>query len=285
VIRRISLFSLIIAMPFGFSAVCGAQGGFIGLPLGIDLPNTSGADYGYVRIADDDAIEPQTLTLEAWIHPLGNGYGQTHQLGSAILAKPMEGLSGSRLGSWFMFWAPPSTGGDSGKIIVSVNDQLGVSGTAMWSTGTVPINTTAHVALTFDGTWLRIFLNGQLDSEVQTSAANVDYGDQDVLIGAANFGNGYYYRFDGIIDEVRIWDYARSEGEIGGQMGCALSGDEPGLLAYYSFNLGDVADDSGNGHDGVIEGPPPPDGPMFEEMAQDCMILFDGFDSGDLSGW
>ncbi len=51
---------------------------------------------------------------------------------------------------------------------------------------------------------------------------------------------GWVYRFDGIIDEVRIWDHARDEGEIAGQMNCALSGDEPGLLAYYSFNMGDA---------------------------------------------
>ena len=39
--------------------------------------------------------------------------------------------------------------------------------------------------------------------------AGVYYGNEDVLIGAANFGAGYYRRFAGTIDDVRIWDHAR----------------------------------------------------------------------------
>ncbi len=69
-----------------------------------------------------------------------------------------------------------------------------------------------------------------------------------------------------------------SEGEIAGQMNCALSGDEPGLLAYYSFNMGDATDDSGHGHDGLIEG-----AADYVDFSQDCMILFDGFDDGTAS--
>ncbi len=68
--------------------------------------------------------------------------------------------------------------------------------------------------MTFDGTWLRVFINGEEDesSAVQASSSVVDYGDQDVLIGASNFIHPWLYRFDGIIDEVRIWDHARIRG-------------------------------------------------------------------------
>ena len=158
--------------------------------------------------------------------------------------------------------------------------QLGISGDFLASAGTVPMGTSAHVAMTFDGTWLRIFIDGQLDNEVQTTSGIVDYGPQDILIGAGNFGAPWLRRYDGIVDEVRFWDHARDEAEIASQMGCPLIGDEPGLLAYYSFNLGDARDDSGNDHHGVLEGTP-----AFVESPQPCVIFWDGFESGGISAW
>jgi hypothetical protein len=174
---------------------------------------------------------------------------------------------------------------NTGQIRSVLTNNYNVNGVRFTSVGTAPVGILTHLAWTFDGTWFRLFINGVEDpaSPVDAGFSDVYYGDEDVLIGAGNFSVAR--RFDGIVDEVRIWDHARSEGEIAGQMNCALSGDEPGLLAYYSFNLGEyspgmVHDDSGNGHDGLIEG-----SVDFVEMAQDCMLHFDGFDSGDLSGW
>ena len=278
--RRIAVIVFVCVIAMSGGVVMAGDGGFNGLPLGIDLPNTSDVDYGWVRIADDDGLESQTFTVEAWIHPLGNGYAHTDNPGAPIVAKATEDAGGAHAGSWSMWWAPPTTGGNSGKILVGVTSELFVSGTSLWSLGTIPMGTSGHVAMTFDGTWLRLFINGQLDNIVQTDSAVVHYGDEDVLIGAVNFLGGWVYRFDGIIDEVRIWDHARTEGEIAGQMSCALSGDEPGLLAYYSFNMADATDDSGQGHDGLIEG-----AAEYVDFSQDCMIHFDGFDGGDTGGW
>ena len=43
--------------------------------IGVELTNTSDATAGWVRIADDDTLEPQILTIEAWITPKGPGFG------------------------------------------------------------------------------------------------------------------------------------------------------------------------------------------------------------------
>ncbi len=220
------VFACVIAMSGG--VVMAGDGGFNGLPLGMELSNTSDVDYGWVRIADDDGLESQTFTIEAWIHPLGNGYAHTDNPGAPIVGKADEGVGGAHAGSWSMWWAPPTTGANSGKILVGVSPKLFVSGTCLWSLGTIPMGTSGHVAMTFDGTWLRLFINGQLDNIVQTDSSVVDYGDEDVFIGAVNFTGGWVYRFDGIIDEVRIWDHARTEGEIAGQMSCALTAPSPG---------------------------------------------------------
>lgn len=187
---------------------------------GLELTNT-----------DDDTLEPQTFTLEAWIKPKGNGFGGE----PLVLDKPWKGAAGSWLGSYGIFWVP-SGGALSGVIA----DKIGVSGLWLVSTGTAPIDEWTQVAFTLDGSWLRFHLNGEFDSEVAATSPTIDYGTQDVLFGAANFGSSFVRRFQGVIDRVRIWDHARSAETIRYRKDCPLGGDEDGLLAYYSFDSSDT---------------------------------------------
>ena len=117
----------------------------------------------------------------------------------------------------------------------------------------VPLNTTAHVAATFDGTNLSIYINGNLEGTGTLSSPGIYYGPEDVLIGAWNATPTYLRRFDGIVDEVRLWDHARGAIDIAATMNCRLDGDETGLLAYWRFDDGDLIDSTGNGNDGVAE--------------------------------
>ncbi|MFN7707828.1 MAG: LamG domain-containing protein [Sphingobacteriia bacterium] len=66
--------------------------------------------------------------------------------------------------------------------------------------------------------------------------------------------------FPGELDEIRIWNRALSQDEIRHKMCQKLTGDEPGLVAYYRMDEGadntcpgglDVCDASGNGNHGV----------------------------------
>ena len=71
--------------------------------------------------------------------------------------------------------------------------------------------------------------------------------------------NGVIYRFNGIIDEMRLWNRALSETEIRQTMCVTLSGGEPGLIGYWNFNEADgsqVFDLSARHIDGVFVGDP-----------------------------
>jgi hypothetical protein len=250
-------------------------GAIDGLPLGVELTNADAGTIGWVRVADHDGLEPQVFTIEAWVTPLGIAYSGTGDpVGPRIVIKPMESQVGNYLASYSLGLNLDET------VVVVVAHQLGSSGTTVNSTATVPQGTRAHLAMSFDGAWLRVFINGQLDTEELASGSSVDYGPEDVLIGAANLGSGYLRLFRGVIDDVRIWNYARSASEIAAQMECSLDGTEPGLLAYYSFNGGDLGDDSGHGHGGVPEG-------LVELVTSNdaCLPLVASFDTGDLSEW
>ncbi|MCM2371762.1 LamG-like jellyroll fold domain-containing protein, partial [Aporhodopirellula aestuarii] len=67
------------------------------------------------------------------------------------------------------------------------------------------------------------------------------------------------YKFDGQIDQVRIWNGDRSESQVRADMHQELSGPQTGLVAAYSFTgattaAGGVIDDSGNGNHGTMSG-------------------------------
>jgi hypothetical protein len=52
------------------------------------------------------------------------------------------------------------------------------------------------------------------------------------------------------MDEIRIWNVARTEKEINEFMMTTLNGDEPGLNAHYSFDGGNAKDNTKNKNDG-----------------------------------
>jgi hypothetical protein len=61
--------------------------------------------------------------------------------------------------------------------------------------------------------------------------------------------------FDGKIDEVRIWEVARTQTEIQGYMNQSLTGEEDGLIGYWRFDEGTattVNDASINSNNGTI---------------------------------
>ncbi len=63
--------------------------------------------------------------------------------------------------------------------------------------------------------------------------------------------------FEGVIDDVRIWNRALSQEEIQANMYRHLSGNEEGLIGYWPFNEGDgnlTNDLSGNNNNGTING-------------------------------
>lgn len=43
--------------------------------------------------------------------------------------------------------------------------------------------------------------------------------------------------FEGEIDEMRVWNVARTEAQIKATMSSSLTGSEPGLVAYWRFNF------------------------------------------------
>lgn len=100
-----------------------------------------------------------------------------------------------------------------------------------------------HVALSFqsgvtDGT--SIYVDGL---KKLTFSFSVSY--QGVSLGIGNGStNENIQHFNGMMDEVRIWNVPRTESEINAAMSNELTGTENGLVVYYNFNQGTAAGDN-----------------------------------------
>lgn len=117
-----------------------------------------------------------------------------------------------------------------------------------------------HVAVTWDGAMMRIYKDGEevAGQEKGGTAVAVD-SNINAAIGSqpsdafASDPSHVVKFFDGLIDEVHIYERALAESEL---LYLADDHADPTLSIYYTFDeVGDiVADQSGKGHDGVVVG-------------------------------
>ena len=213
------------------------------------LSNASASNTAYVRIANSSAFSLQRFTLEAWVQRVGTGYGFTTDGGGAsIISKPVENTVGSNIVSWHLHWT------NAGLINFDLTHTVGSSGVYLNSAAVLTPLVRHHLAATFDGDTVRLFVDGALSSQAAWGLGTVYYGADDVLLGADNFGAGYLRRFDGYIDDVRIWDHALTKAQIAATMNCRLTGTETGLVAYFPFDSSSLSDATGHGHAGVNGG-------------------------------
>ena len=212
------------------------------------LTNTSGAT-GFVRVANHTDFSLKSFTLEAWVQRMGTGNGfTTDATGSGIVSKPREGVCGANIASWHMDYS------NTGQIMFNLVHAYSSSGLYLQSPALADPLARHHIATTFDEDSCRIYVDGVELAAAQWTLGSVYYGTEDVLIGANNWGCGYLRGFDGWIDDVRIWNYARSRAQIAGAMNCRLTGTETGLVGYWTFDGSDLTDQTGHGHDGTVVG-------------------------------
>ena len=113
---------------------------------------------------------------------------------------------------------------------------------------TYPLNTWHHAVATYDGTTVKLYVNGVLQAQsVLPGTLTTNTGDT-FGIGDGR-GNASWYPFVGLIDDVRIYDHALSEREV---RDLSL-----GKLLHYSFDQDSgllARDSSGQGNDGIVVG-------------------------------
>ncbi|WP_327586250.1 PQQ-dependent sugar dehydrogenase [Nonomuraea sp. NBC_00507] len=145
----------------------------------------------WVTVADSSTLRlTNGMTLEAWVRPASVTGWRT------VLMKEF----GTDLA-----YAIMSSGGSGPGAFIFTS-----SGANAPAASNLPLNTWSHVAATYDGSTLRMFVNG---TQVATNltGGNLRTGTSPLRIGG-NSGSGEY--FSGLIDEVRIYNKALTAAEI-----------------------------------------------------------------------
>jgi hypothetical protein len=206
----------------------------------------SGDDF--VNIPDNGSTFyfPNGFTVEAWLKPTTPA--STSKAAGIIRRSQINdptNMFWSNPGSWTMFLEE----GDYSKwgLIISLGF---VSNNAKSPSNNLKANQWQHVAGTFDKSQIVIYRNGQpVAAQNQTGTMTNSPAQRAVLIGA------WRNYFTGLIDEVRIWNIARSQADIQTAMSKSLSGNETGLFAYWRFDEGrgqDVLDSTSNANTGRL---------------------------------
>ena len=147
-----------------------------------------------VTVADANSLDLKTgLTLEAWVNPaaLGNVF-------RTVLLKE-RGTTGDA----YALYASTDTGKPS--IEIFAGSAIDLKGPAA-----LPLNAWSHLAGTYDGSMLRLYVNGTL---VATKAAS---GSIAVTANPLRFGANAIWGewFSGALDDIRVYNRALTGGEI-----------------------------------------------------------------------
>ncbi|MGH7131672.1 MAG: LamG-like jellyroll fold domain-containing protein [Phycisphaerales bacterium] len=203
-------------------------------PASLSLPPTT---TSYVQVAGNTVFATPQFTAAAWIRPTGPG-----ELGGATIISCGQRPGAANFGcSWWLGWTA-----SNGRLSAMVVNQWGVTARVVNSTGSVPLNTWAHVAMTFDGTTVRVYINSQLDTQAAYGFASIDYPALPA-INIGRFLDGPSYTFnhlDGQIDDVTVWNRALDTTELAALIQCEPAVDAAGLLLYLPFTSDSVADRS-----------------------------------------
>lgn len=190
-----------------------------------------GGNLSYVEIKDSETINNTTeqVTVSTWIKP--NVFPNRY---TPIIFKGDEWDDNFEKRSFLLNLM------DNGSIQFAASPAM-THDIAIYSpAGSVKLNTWTHIVGVIDAknNFQKLFINGVEVSRSHFRGKNsIHKSSHPLRIGWTHEENHpWHATFVGQIDDVRVWNIARTETEIQSDMNAQLKGDEDGLIGYWNFN-------------------------------------------------
>ncbi len=198
----------------------------------------------YVDVADDASLDmTDGFTVAAWV------YLKSYKEWASVVTK---GGIPSDENNYTIHQTGPAGGSDFGRLRFTGSSPNLPAFPFLESGTIIPLNEWHHIAVTYDGSDLTFYFDGQPDGGGNLPGPLVP--NTNSLIIGADFPGGDEY-WHGAIDEVKIWNVALKKQHIRVAMNAAAIPRSGDLSAHWRFNEGEgdmVSDKSTNGNDGIV---------------------------------
>jgi len=180
-------------------------------------------DDDYVDCGNDESLDiTETMTISAWVKPSGSIAVTAHR---------------------FFGRGYYNNSSDSKYLILFYNYELNEFGYKIRHDENPKLITCPgvkgawqHIVATYDSGTMKLYINGEYAAGTTGADLQSDISNYNLTIGA---GISQTLSFNGVIDEVAIYNRVLSAEEIQANMHTRLSGDEPGLVGYWDFDEGE----------------------------------------------
>ncbi|WP_394841165.1 metallophosphoesterase [Pendulispora brunnea] len=202
-------------------------------------------ERGHVAMGDAASLALEQFTLEGWVRR--DGFGVPHAAGEG--GPSLVPIAGRGSGNYVLGFA------EDGELAADFENEEGVHHTVLGKTD-ISLGQWHHLAASYDGTTWRLFVDGRLDAELVAKTTPRTSGAQSFAVGSMLDASGTPTGFlKGAVDEVRLWDHARSASEIAASM-YRRAARGSGLVGRWAFDEKDrgAPDSAGTNHGSIAAG-------------------------------
>lgn len=176
--------------------------------------STANAGFGTqnqeINIPFNPTFNTKTITVAAWVNPITYGWSGNTPDYSVIISRFQDGYSNPNGQVWTLTCQTTKIE----SYILNASSANNQTNTLVASPTPIPLNKWSHVAITYDGNTLKLYINGELIQSKTSGLILNTLSSSGISIGESFNANGYWNPFNGKIDDVAIYGRALGETEM-----------------------------------------------------------------------